>query len=254
MPCRTGENLNKFSNVRTAPKWSFRGRVQGGGGGGGYETRQANPGPGAYTTSSFDTGKKRAASWGFGSAATGRGGARGDSVGAVARPSSAPGPGQYSHEGYRMTRSGTPSFGFGSSQRESKGYSNSSAEAYCSPGPGQYNGNYRVTRNAHPSYTSAPRRPMSAGNEQTPGPGSYQSARAARPDAPAAPKWKFGSSERAKTADSVAPGPGNYNYNATMGRGSPKYSMRGKHTHLDKKSVEAPGPGAFAGQYTQFDN
>lgn len=249
MPCRVGENLNKFSTCRTSPKWSFRGRSHGGNV---SEARRDNPGPGAYSLNAEFTGHKRSSSHGFGSASTGRG--RRDN--STARPSSAPGPGQYAGNQASgvMGQRSSPSYGFGSSSRN-KGYSSVGvAEAYGSPGPGQYNGNDAFTRNQHPSYTSTPRRPQSAGAaESTPGPGAYQTSVTARADAREAPKWRFGTASRAQQKEDAAPGPGNYNSNKSMGLGGPKYSMRSKYDDKQQKANDNPGPGAFGGQYTQFD-
>mmetsp|Transcript_80273 Transcript_80273/g.126600 ORF Transcript_80273/g.126600 Transcript_80273/m.126600 type:complete len:241 (+) Transcript_80273:76-798(+) len=238
---RTGENLNKYSHVTSAPKWSFRGRTEGGHFGIG-EHRRDNPGPGAYNHNSNPANQhKRAAAWGFGTS-------KKDS----ARPQSAPGPGQYGHESLRFfTKQASPSHAFGSSKRDqaaATGYNQSSSD--FTPGPGSYNSNSHVTRHTQPRYTATPRRPESASKAETPGPGAYNRG-ATLPDSRDSPKWRFGSEARGNKNSNGNPGPGSYSARDYMGSGGPKFSMMGKHDK--ERKIETPGPGAHGGLYTQFD-
>jgi len=242
----TGQNLNKLSHNRSAPKWSFRTRTFGTTAA--DEARRENPGPGAYSINSDHVGHKKSASYGFGSSGTGRG-----KQGGYVRPSSAPGPGQYRHESMGFaTKSASPNYGFGSSHRDqgvtAVGFNK---EILGSPGPGAYGTTSNITRKSQPNYTATPRRPQSAGGGySTPGPGAYQSSNA-KGDMPEPPRWKFGTSPRKHADDSATPGPGNYNSRTFIGGGT-KYSMRAKHSHHDEAS-DVPGPGAVGGQWTQFE-
>lgn len=209
------------------------------------------PGPGSYNNGSEHLGHKRPASFGFGSAPTGRG-----KSGGYTRPTSAPsapGPGQYAHENGRFaTKSSSPNHRFGGASRD-QGQGGTVARDLSAPGPGAYGPNHNITKHAQPNYTAIPRRPQSAGpTSQHPGPGAYSMTHTAKADTPDAPQWRFGTSPRGASSNHDVPGPGNYNSRNFMGGGGPKFSIRQKHGHVDKRN-ENPGPGAHGGHYTQFD-
>lgn len=242
MPAHVG----KLSHVRNAPKWSMRGRSNTSGN---YEARRDAPGPGSYSLNSQHLGHKTAPSCSFGTGSTGRGGQMGQDK---KRPSSAPGPGQYnaSREAQATQQRSSPSFGFGSSHRDQEAKVGSREGYNASPGPGAYNSDFAVTRTQQPRYTTTPRRPTSAGNQDFPGPGAYMGGD--KNQARDGPQWRFGTSMKAQKSPNDTPGPGNYTTTTFMGRGT-MYTMRAKHGHLEKDNG-TPGPGAFLGHCSQFDS
>jgi hypothetical protein len=45
------------------------------------------------------------------------------------------------------------------------------------------------------------------------------------------------------------PGPGAYNPNKTIGLDALKFSIKGRIEHVNKQSVDIPGPGAYSAGY-----
>jgi len=230
--------MNKLSNCRTGPKWTFSPRIYGQS----QEQRQDNPGPGTYSHSAGvgNFGHKRSASYGFGTGVRDK-----------MRPNSAVGPGQYAHESMRFTtKHRTPSWGFGTGSKDSA-VSALSADVYGMPGPGEYSGDSSSTRKKQPQYSATPRRPMSAGaSSAVPGPGSYEPSQAAKMgNLSASPKWRFGSSSRRQQEGNGTPGPGCYATKSSMGRAGPQYSMGAKLAV--QRDDGYPGPGTF-GDHSHF--
>jgi len=248
------QQLTKMSQNRTAPKWSFGGRH------GGAMGRPGTPGPGSYSGDVTRTASKhRQPAYGFGTAI--RDERRAEHHGS-------PGPGQYAPK--TRPRSATPTYRFGSGQRgnERSGFN-------MTPGPGSYVPNYDSTRHTTPAYTATPRRDAHAGRgayvcPSSPGPGAYEAPFPL--DKSKSPEYGFGLSFRDKPVASSqwSPGPGAYNVDnmGAVHHENPAYSIRartetgynafsghggqgGPGGH-DGAHSDTPGPGAFAGMYTQF--
>mmetsp|Transcript_10634 Transcript_10634/g.20611 ORF Transcript_10634/g.20611 Transcript_10634/m.20611 type:complete len:230 (-) Transcript_10634:77-766(-) len=227
MTTPTGQLITNLSHNKTAPKWSFQGRIGGG-------SRPSTPGPGAYN-SRGDRG--RCPAYGFGK-----------SQRELARASSAPGPGQYAAQD--RPRSAGPKYGFGSSQRAAAAHYN------MTPGPGSYCPNFEATRKEMPKYTATPRRNGFARLNSTPGPGTYRSL--TRPSSAKAPEWRFGSAGRNSRSNCPSPGPGAYATGDELGDKAPHYTMRARPGNSDGAANMCgqfqftPGPGTYGGQFTQF--
>ena len=83
-----------------------------------------------------------------------------------------------------------------------------------SPGPGTYNGNYRVQAASDPTYTLKGRYPAMK-RLNVPGPGTYEKKLI---DKKSAPSFGFGSSpQREGIRKTLSPGPGGYRIPSTIG-------------------------------------
>lgn len=215
--------LTTLSNVKQAPKWSFRGR----GDPASMETPAKNPGPGAYGVTQPDKSKyTRAPAATFGTSS--RDGPR---------SAACPGPGQYAT---RQTEC-TPKYGFGTSQRAGMGNRSQT------PGPGAYD----VRGDACRGQVSLGARFSDASRRaRTPGPGSYNSTTTYDHG----PRFGFGTSLRPDLqVPTKNPGPGAYQAMSSLGgnvvfSSPPRYSMKARRDE-NKGSCSSPSHG---GQFTTF--
>eukprot|EP00397_Hematodinium_sp_SG-2012_P061310 GEMP01080980.1.p1 GENE.GEMP01080980.1~~GEMP01080980.1.p1 ORF type:complete len:232 (+),score=41.16 GEMP01080980.1:122-817(+) len=225
---RSSPLLTTLSSVKTAPKWSFRGRSSGAG-----EAGEKNPGPGTYAAATPDKSKySRAPAAMFGtSSRDGPGGGF------------APGPGQYNSKS--VLSEGTPKYGFGSSQRSGL------ARRSQTPGPGSYD----VRKGMDGLQISLSGRFGESRRARTPGPGAYSSNDSTYEQSP---KFCFGTSLRPDLQLATKnPGPGTYQAMSALGgnvvfQSPPKYSMKPRREMLKTSAHSTPGPGAHGGQFTTF--
>lgn len=210
------QQLTKLSQNKTSPKWSFAGRRPGSG-------RGTTPGPGAYTVAAAAGTERRSPAFGFGT-----------STRELSRGGSQPGPGQYKPQA--RPRSANPAYGFGSSTRSQDRHEGT-------PGPGAYGVPAATGKLAAPAYSVTPRRDGHGFAQDGPGPGAYTT----RPEGHV-PSFGFGSADREGRYDSFSPGPGAYD--PYKRESTPAYSMYFRHDL--RNDYATPGPGAYAGMYTQF--
>lgn len=228
---RSSDYLTNLSQVRSAPKWSFKGKAA-------VARKLETPGPGAYTTTGVEKVKSSVGNgFGFGSSPR-------DPM----RPSTAPGPGQYSPSP-RLSNATKQGAGFGTAVRQTKkGHA-------TSPGPGAYAHSARIGADG-PKFTVNARREGFRAPD-TPGPGTYQATDDALATtsktssrAVTAPKWGFGTSPREARVQSTTPGPAAYVAEVKHAKSAPKYSISARRE--SGRSTETPGPGAYGGPHTQF--
>lgn len=208
------------SNIKSAPKWSFKGKPRDG-------RKNETPGPGSYGGTSETTSKfARTPNFGFGG-----------STRDLQRPYSAPGPGQYQPDNPNIVSS---KYGFGTSTRKG------SERHRDQPGPGTYRIEPELGKTS-PKYTANKRREMTM-TIDSPGPGAYQPNDSWSSAQKVEPKYGFGTSPREGRRENNAPGPGQYNVDRDVG--GAKYSMRSRGEVVRPNTT--PGPGAHGGMYTQF--
>jgi len=223
-----------MSQVKTSPKWSFRGKPK-------SEISVETPGPGEYNTPEVESVKFNTSQrFGFGT-----------SPREVVRPATAPGPGEYSplHPKHKQG----VQYGFGTSIRQGL-----KPAAQTNPGPGAYSHPPKMG-NGGPKYSAMSKRGGYKSTE-VPGPGAYHQAPPVAADLnasallqhrPRSPKYGFGTASREGVISNAVPGPGSYDNSAhPLKAGSPKYSMRPRTEQ--RRSNETPGPGAYTGCLTQF--
>jgi hypothetical protein len=115
-------------------------------------------------------------------------------------------------------------------------------KSIASPGPGNYNPNYRpFFKNL--SYTMSSKT-FKSKTELSPGPGNYE----LRSDKNLqVPSYKFGKEEKCQLLNTTAkhtPGPGNYETRTNLGDGAPRI-MFGKESRGDRGRPMTPGPGTY---------
>lgn len=227
---RSCDFLIKLSGVKSAPKWTFRGKPNG-------ENHTDTPGPGQYYAESAAKLSTVSSKHGFGT-----------SPREIVRPSTSPGPGEYSLENPKLR--GTQ-YGFGTSVRQT---ATGRGPNMTNPGPGSYNQSPRLGEG--PKYTAVGKRGGYKSSD-VPGPGAYQAVEgtmdftSSSTRLPAhSPKWGFGTSTREVQSPNQTPGPGAYDGRG-QAKGSPKYSMRPK-VPMRRNTGDTPGPGAYSGMLTQF--
>jgi hypothetical protein len=110
------------------------------------------------------------------------------------------------------------------------------------------------TNGHRPSQGGSSRVPV-AGQDDIPGPGSYEVIYAAPNTAKSSPRYGFGTLEarpshaRSVAAHGPSPGPGTYALTVPNRGTGPMFSMRGR---MQTQPTESPGPGAYGGHWTQF--
>ncbi len=148
--------------------------------------------------------------------------------------SMSPGPGSYEYSKY-----------IGKAPKYSMGLKTSymdPSKMVDSPGPGNYNPNFR-TCFKNVSYTMSSKFNQSK-TDSTPGPGNYEvrSEKSLQ-----CPTYKFGTEKKCQIENTTAkhtPGPGNYETRKNIGDNAPRISF-GKDMRGDRGRPMTPGPGTY---------
>lgn len=122
------------------------------------------------------------------------------------------------------------------------------AKAKVAPGPGTYDMGYKKTVAAAWGFGSAKRQIGHVQNKSmtVPGPGAYNSISAeVNSRIESGVKYSMGNGSRVTKNNTLAPGPGNYNYTDSMDKRGVRMGTEMRKFESDKKANPGPSPGTY---------